>query len=89
MDDLVTTQWLAGELGADDLAILDCSMFMAAMGRNAATEYDAAHIPSAQFLDLDAVSDRSHPAPHMLPSAAQFGAAMDALGVGRDDRIVV
>ena len=89
MDDLVTTQWLAGELGADDLAILDCSMFMPAMNRDAATEYAATHIPGAQFLDLDAVSDRSHPAPHMLPSAAQFGAAMDALGVGRDDRIVV
>ena len=25
----------------------------------------------------------------MLPSAADFGAAMTALGVGRDDRIVV
>ena len=89
MDDLVMTEWLAGQLGADDLSVLDCSMFMATMGRNAAIEYDAAHIPGAQFLDLDAVSDRSHPAPHMLPSAAQFGAAMDALGVGRDDRIVV
>ena len=89
MDDLVTTEWLAGQLGADDLAILDCSMFMPAMGRNAATEYDAEHIPGAGFLDIDAVSDHSQPAPHMLPSAAQFGAAMEALGVGRDDRIVV
>ena len=32
---------------------------------------------------------RDHPAPHMLPGAAAFGAAMAALGVGRDDRIVV
>ena len=89
MDDLVTTQWLAGELGADDLSILDCSMFMAAMGRDAAVEYDAAHIPGAQFLDIDAVADQTHPAPHMLPSAADFGAAMEALGVDRGDRIIV
>ncbi len=89
MHDLINTEWLAGELGADDLAILDATMFMAAMNRDAASEYEAAHIPGAQFLDIDAVADRTHPAPHMLPSAEDFGAAMAALGVGRDDRIVV
>ena len=89
MDDLVTTEWLAGELGADDLAILDATMFMASMGRDPVAEYHAAHIPGAQFFDIDAVADYSHPAPHMLPTAAAFGAAMEALGVGRDHRIVV
>lgn len=89
MKDLVTTEWLAGELNADDLSILDCSMFMASMGRDAAAEYEAAHLPDAQFLDIEAVADHSHPAPHMLPSTAAFGAAMEAIGVGRDDRIVV
>ena len=34
-------------------------------------------------------ADRDHPAPHMLPGAEEFGAAMGALGVGRDDRIIV
>ena len=48
-----------------------------------------AHIPGARFLDIDEISDKSNPAPHMLPSAAEFGAAMERLGVGRDDRIVV
>ena len=89
MDDVVTTEWLAGELGADHLSILDCSMFMAAMGRDGAAEFAAAHIPGAQFLDLDAVSDKAHPSPHMLPPAAQFGAAMTALGIDRGDRIIV
>ena len=89
MDDLVTTEWLAGQLGADDLSILDCSMFMASMNRDAATEFEAAHIPGAGFLDIDAVSDHSQPAPHMLPGAAQFGAAMAALGVDRGDRVIV
>ena len=89
MDDLVTTDWLARNLGADDLAIVDCSFFMPADQRDPATEFLAAHIPGARFLDIGKVADRDHSAPHMLPSATEFGAAMVALGVGRDDRIMV
>ena len=50
---------------------------MPASGRSGRDEYLAAHIPGARFLDIDEVSDRSNPAPHMLPSAADFGAAME------------
>ena len=89
MDDLVTTDWLARNLGAADLAIVDASAFMPADRRDPAAEFAEAHIPGARFLDIAAVADRTHPAPHMLPSAADFGAAMVALGVGRDDRIIV
>ena len=89
MDSLVTTDLLAGELGAPDLVILDCSMFMAADGRDPAGEFAETHIPGARFLDIEALSDDAHPAPHMLPGAASFGAAMEALGVGRDDRIIL
>ena len=89
MDDLVTTDWLARNLGANDLAIVDASAFMPADGRDPAAEFVEAHIPGARFLDIAEVAHRDHPAPHMLPSAAQFGAAMVALGVGRDDRIIV
>ena len=89
MDDLVTTDWLARNLGEDDLAIVDASAFMPADGRDPAAEFLVAHIPGARFLDIAEVADRDHPAPHKLPSASQFGAAMVALGVGRDDRIIV
>ena len=89
MDDLVSTQWLAANLGQNDLVAVDASMFMPASGRDARAEYLAAHIPGARFLDIDELSDKSHPAPHMLPSAAEFGRAMAALGIGRDDGIVV
>jgi thiosulfate/3-mercaptopyruvate sulfurtransferase len=89
MDDLVTTDWLARNLGASDLAIVDCSFFMPADQRDPAAEFLEGHIPGARFLDLEQVCDRDHPAPHMLPSAADFGAAMTRLGVGRDDRIIV
>ena len=89
MDDLVTTDWLARTLGESDIAIVDATLFMPGSERDAAAEFAAAHIPGARFLDIEAVADPDRPGMHMLPSAADFGAAMTALGVGRDDRIVV
>ena len=89
MDTLVTTQWLANNLDQPDIAIVDCSAFMPADGRDPRAEFLDVHIPGARFLDINAVSDRTNPAPHMLPSAAEFGRAMTELGVGRDDRIIV
>lgn len=89
MDTLVSTQWLANNLAEPDIAIVDASAFMPADGRDPHAEFLAEHIPGARFLDINQVSDRSAPTPHMLPSAADFGQAMSALGVGRDDRIIV
>ena len=89
MDTLVSTDWLARNLGEPDVAIVDASAFLPTDGRNPSAEFLEAHIPGARFLDINKVADRSNPAPHMLPSAADFGAAMSELGVGRDDRIIV
>jgi thiosulfate/3-mercaptopyruvate sulfurtransferase len=89
MDSLVSTEWLAEHLGEPDLVVVDSSWHMPASGRSGREEYLQAHIPGARFLDIDELSDHSNPAPHMLPSAHDFGAAMERLGVGRDDRIVV
>lgn len=89
MDSLVSTQWLAERLGEPDLTIVDSSWHMPASGRSGREEFLAAHIPGARFLDIDEVSDHSSPAPHALPGAREFGAAMEAIGIGRDDRIVV
>ncbi len=89
MDELVTTGWLERNLGEPDIAIVDASAFLPTDGRDPAAEFSDAHIPGARFLDINQVADRSNPAPHMLPTAADFGRAMTELGVGRDDRIVV
>jgi thiosulfate/3-mercaptopyruvate sulfurtransferase len=89
MDSLVSTEWLAAHLGDPGLSIVDSSWHMPASGRMARDEYLKVHIPGARFLDIDELSDRSNPAPHMLPSAEEFGAAMERLGIGRGDRIVV
>jgi thiosulfate/3-mercaptopyruvate sulfurtransferase len=89
MDSLVSTEWLAGHLAEPDFIVVDASWHMPASGRSGHDEYLAAHIPGARFLDIDALSDRANPAPHMLPPAAEFAAAMERLGIGSADRIVV
>jgi len=89
MHDLVSTNWLAQNLGQADVVVVDASWHMPSTNRNGREEYLASHIPGARFLDIDAVADMTNPAPHMLPSAEEFGPAMEALGIGRNDRIIV
>ena len=89
MESLVSTDWLAEHLANPDLVVVDASWHMPASGRNGRDEYLQAHIPGARFLDIDEVSDRSAALPHMLPSAAEFGAAMERLGIGCGDGIIV
>jgi len=57
MDSLVTTDWLANELGANDLRIVDATYFAGFGDRNAAAEYESAHIPGAVFMDLGEIAD--------------------------------
>ena len=89
MRDLVSTDWLAREIGADDLVVLDASWHMPAANRDPRAEYEERHIPGARFFDIDAISDHDAPCPHMLPSADQFAHAMHDLGVNDSDRIVI
>jgi thiosulfate/3-mercaptopyruvate sulfurtransferase len=89
MDSLVSTEWLAAELGAPDLRILDATAFLPGSGRDARAEHAAAHIPSALFLDLEEVSDPDNPFPHGWPPTHLFASRMRALGIGDHDRIVV
>ena len=89
MDDLVSTDWLAQNVVQADVVPVDASWFMPSLGRSGHEEFLAAHIPGARFLDIDAVADTSHAAPHMLPTAEAFGRAMEELGISRTDRIVV
>ncbi len=89
MEPLVSTEWLAGELGAPDLRVIDASIFLPGSGRNARAEYEAEHIPGAVFMDLDEIVDTENPAPHMLPPAHKFASRMQSLGLGDGNRFVV
>ena len=89
MNLLVSTDWLAAEMGKSDLSIIDASLFLPAMGRNARAEFEAAHIPGAVFFDIEEVSDTANPLPTMLPPAEKFASRCQALGLGDGSRIVV
>jgi thiosulfate/3-mercaptopyruvate sulfurtransferase len=86
---IVETDWLAARLDAPDLVLLDGSLHLPTAKRNARDEYKAAHIPGAYFFDIDAISDKSNPLPHMLPSPVQFSSMMRKMGIGDGSRIIV
>ena len=89
MDSLVSTAWLANEMGASDLRIVDATKHLPEAGRNARAEYEAAHIPGAVFLNLDALVDADAPVENTIPSAEMFASRIQKLGLGDGSRIVL
>jgi thiosulfate/3-mercaptopyruvate sulfurtransferase len=85
----VSTEWLAAHLDDPNLVIVDGSWHLPTLGRDAAVEYEAAHIPGAVFFDIDAIADTADPLPHMLPSPEIFAAVVGALGIDEHQKIVV
>jgi thiosulfate/3-mercaptopyruvate sulfurtransferase len=86
---LVATEWLAERLDAPDIRVVDASWYLPTLARDAEAEYAAAHIPGAVYFDIDDISDRDDPLPHMLPSPATFAARVAELGLGDGVRIVI
>jgi thiosulfate/3-mercaptopyruvate sulfurtransferase len=96
MDTLVTADWLGRHLDDPDLVVLDCTVnqqpeegggFHNISGRAA---YDKGHIPTAGFADLKGdLCDAESPIEFAVPTPEQFCAAMGALGVGDDSRVVL
>ena len=86
---LVSTDWLAARLSNPDLRIVDGSWYLPDMGRDARSEFAAAHIPGARFIDLDDVSDNRSELPHMAPPVEKFMSRMRRLGIGDGHQVVV
>lgn len=86
---IVDTSWLADNLAAPGLVVLDGSWHLPAEKRDPKAEFAAAHIPGARFFDIDDISDKSSPLPHMLPTPERFAAGVEALGIGDGDCVVV
>jgi thiosulfate/3-mercaptopyruvate sulfurtransferase len=94
-DLLVSTDWLAASLGAEDLVVLDCTTwlrraeggFKAVSGR---AEFEAGHIPGARFADLTGeLCDNSGPYRFVVPTPEHFALAMASLGVTDNHRVVL
>jgi len=87
MSALISTDALAACLG--EVVVLDGSHHLPTAGRDAGAEFLQAHIPGARFFDIDGVADKTSDLPHMLPDADSFARAMGAMGIARDDAVVV
>jgi thiosulfate/3-mercaptopyruvate sulfurtransferase len=85
----VSTAWLAENLAAPDVAVIDGTFFLPDEKRDAKAEYLDGHIPGAVFFDIDAVADHTTNLPHMLPHPENFAEAMEELGLGDGMRFVV
>jgi len=51
--------------------------------------FQRAHIPGAQFFDIDAVADINAPYAHTLPSADVFAADVSAMGINNDTNVII
>lgn len=96
MDTLVSTEWLSQHLHDPDLVVLDCTVRVergedgGMRVLDARSDYESGHIPTAGFADLTGeLSASDSQLSFALPSPDEFAAAMGALGVGDDSRVVL
>ena len=96
MDSLVTAEWLSEHINDPDLVVLDCSVFVQPDGQggfdltSGRGKYEEGHIPNAGFADLlGDLSDPGSPLQFAVPPPEQFAAAMSALGISDDSRVVL
>ena len=85
---LVSTAWLAAELETPHLRILDATYYLPTERRDARALFCAAHLPGAQFFDIDCIADQQSTLPHMAPTVTQFEQCASTLGIGNADRVV-
>jgi len=88
MGPLVTTEWLASELGKPGLVIFDATKYLPNEDKDGKAEFLKAHIPGARYFDIDEIADPDSDLPHMVPTPGRFAKLMGALGVGNASRIV-
>ncbi len=88
MGPLVTTDFLANELGTPGLVVFDATKYLPNEPKDGRTEFLRAHIPGARYFDIDQIADPDTDLPHMVPTPGRFAKLMGALGVGNASRIV-
>ena len=86
---LVSTEWLAANLKAPGVRIVDATTFLPNTGKAGRAEYAARHIPGAVFFDVDEIADKSSGLPHMLPTDETFSTRVAELGIGNGDHVIV
>lgn len=85
---LIQTEALA-RAAAADVRIVDATWYLPTEKKDPDAEFAEAHIPGAVRFDISEVCDKTHKAPHMLPSPLQFAEQVGVLGLGSAHHIVV
>jgi thiosulfate/3-mercaptopyruvate sulfurtransferase len=88
MGPLVTTDWLAGELGSHDLIVFDATKYLPNEPKDGKAEFLRARIQDARYFDIDKIADPDTDLPHMVPTPGRFAKLMGELGVGNASRVV-
>jgi thiosulfate/3-mercaptopyruvate sulfurtransferase len=88
MGPLVTTEWLAAQLGRTDLVVFDATKYLPDEAMDGRAAFASAHIPGARFFDIDVVADPDSELPHMVPSSGRFAKLIGGLGVSNTSRVV-
>ena len=88
MDALVSTAWLAGELGAADLVVFDATYYLPTEKKDGPALFLAGRIPGARFFDIGEIADPDTALLHMVPTPGRFESLVRALGVSNTSRIV-
>jgi thiosulfate/3-mercaptopyruvate sulfurtransferase len=88
---LVSVDWLATQLGAADVRIVDTRWYLTEPSKGHA-EYLEAHIPGAIYMDIDhdLSAPKGHgPGRHPLPRALEFASTASRAGIGSQTFVVV
>ena len=88
-DPFVSAEWLHEHLGDTRVKVLDGSWFLPGDPRDPRSAFQEAHIPGAQFFDIDEIADQASDMTHMAPTPEQFALQVGALGIGGEDTVVV
>jgi thiosulfate/3-mercaptopyruvate sulfurtransferase len=87
---LVSVQWLADHLTAENLIILDASMKPVTPYNSTAPQPGPVYIPRSMRFDFDKeILDRNSSLPHMMPSAEFFTEEMQKMGIDKNSAVVV
>ncbi len=86
---LASAEWLAENIGRDNVRTVDASWYMPGSRRDGAAEFKQGHIPGAVFFSINDIAAPDTDLPHMVPGADAFGHAVGRLGISNDDHVVV
>ncbi len=96
MGSLVSAEWLLEHIDDPDIVVIDATVLIEPDGGgnllsvNGRESYEAGHIPGAVFGDLlGDLADTESNLEFAVPTPEKFAAAMGALGVGDDSRVVL